>query len=86
LLIQGTRSNVRSTRSVTIAANTASGTNISASEETKDVWKWSASPRTMRDQAAMTVRREVRRMLKIECMITSEDRREWKTVVVDSVV
>ena len=32
------------------------------------------------------LRREVRRMLKMECMITSEDRREWKTVVVYSVV
>ena len=25
---------------------------VRASEETKDVWKWSAIPRTIRDQAA----------------------------------
>jgi len=27
---------------------------VRASEETKEIWKWSASPRTTRDQAAMT--------------------------------
>jgi hypothetical protein len=86
LLIQGTKSKVRSTRSVTIAANTASGTNIRASEETKEVWKWSAIPRTIRDQAATTAKREARRMLKMECMVTSEDRSEWKTVVLSGVV
>jgi len=30
--------------------------------------------------------REARRILKIECMVTSEGRREWKTVVVSGVV
>jgi hypothetical protein len=58
-------------RRVTIAANTASGTNINASEDTKDVWKWSAIPRTMRDQAATTTKREARRMLKMEYIVTA---------------
>jgi hypothetical protein len=40
----------------------------------------------MRDQAATMAKREARRMLKIECMVSSEDRSEWKTVIVESVV
>jgi hypothetical protein len=84
--MQGSTSKVRNMRRVTIAANTASGTNISASEDTKDIWKWSAIPRTMRDQAATTAKRETRRMLKMEYMVTGEDRSEWKTSVVESVV
>jgi len=86
LLIQGSTSKVRNMRRVTIAANTASGTNISASDDTNEVWKWSAIPRTMRDQAATTAKREARRMLKMEYMVSREDRSEWKTVVVESVV
>jgi hypothetical protein len=82
LLIQGTNSNVRNIRRVTIAANAASGTNISASEETKAVWKWSAIPRTISDQAATRAKREARRMLKMECIGTNEDRSEWKMVIV----
>jgi hypothetical protein len=67
-----------------MAAKTASGTNINASEETKDVWKWSAIPRTMREKAATTAKREARRMLKMEYMVTSEDRSEWKGDFVES--
>jgi exoribonuclease R len=71
-------------RRVTMAAKTASGTNINASEETKEVWKWSAIPRTMREKAATTAKREARRMLKMEYMVTSEDGSEWKVVFVES--
>jgi hypothetical protein len=85
LLMHGTKSKVRNMRSVMMAANTASGTNINASEETKDVWKWIAIPRTMREKAATTTKREVRRMLKRECMVTNGDRSEWKTAVVEGV-
>ena len=78
---------------------------VRASEETKAVWKWSAIPRTIIDQAATTAvpqnnfeiiiiiiivswkdncstrvlytpKREARRMLKMECIGTNEDRSE----------
>lgn len=83
MLIQGAVSKVMNRRRVTIAVKAANGTNINASEETKDVWKWSAIPRTMRDQAATTARRERRRMLKMECMVKSgREGSEWNIVVV----
>lgn len=38
------------------------------------------------DEQIYAPKREARRMLKMEYIATREDRREWKTVVVESVV
>lgn len=38
------------------------------------------------DEQIYAPKREARRMLKMEYIVTREDRREWKTVVVESVV
>ena len=48
--VEGLRSN--STRDPGLVEVEEEEEYVRASEETKDIWKWSAIPRTMRDQAA----------------------------------
>jgi hypothetical protein len=48
---------------------------VRASEETKAVWKWSAIPRTIRDQAATTA--ETQKFLKNKIKIVSWKDHSW---------